>query len=642
MRRMKGSLVSLAGKSSALLGVCALAPMVMFLGCLERSLAPSTPCTRSAVGQRIQIDNVDEVDLLFLVDNSGSMADEQVALQRELPRLVAALVSGDQDGDGDQDFLPVRSLHVGVISSDMGIGVATSARLGSCRQGNGDDGRFQRGDAACATGTSTFEFMRGTNATSALAGVSCATTLGTEGCGLEQQLEATLKSLTPSSAQTWTAPGYTPPRFLDPATGNLSQSGHGLDANAGFLRPNSVLAVVLVTDEEDCSASDTTLFQEGNSTRFGNDVQLRCSRFSALSQGALHSTQRYIDGLLGLRANASLIVFSAIVGLPQELVPTVDDEINFTAILGDARMQYEETGNSANFLRDSCITLNADGSVRGSADPPRRMLETARGLEEGGASVTLSSICSDDFGPAIDGVIRKIGDVLGGACLPRDLNQDAAGNVDCDVLELLPNTGSVTRCDQLGGRTFVEQVAGQDGASARELCRVTQVDRERGMSNLEAGWYYDDQSEDRSDACGADGQRIAFTDVAPPVTGATVSLECLQTFAFGRTSDDTACDGDNSETAPCEMGMFCETGEADRCPTGTSLPQGGPHLVCDAVARECAVPCSADSECTVAGLTGFICDRRTNADAAGSEAAADIPEGLRALARGVCVNPTCN
>ena len=641
MRRMRCSLVSLAGKS-AVLGVCALTPMVMVFGCLERTHAPSTPCTRSVVGQRIQVDNVDEVDLLFLVDNSGSMADEQVALQRELPRLVAALVSGDQDGDGEQDFLPVRSLHVGVISSDMGIGVATSTRLGSCRQGNGDDGRFQRGNAACAAGTSTFEFMRGTDATSALAGVSCATTLGTEGCGLEQQLEATLKSLTPSSAQLWTAPGYTPPRFLDPSTGSLTQAGHGLDANAGFLRPNSVLAVVLVTDEEDCSASDTTLFQEGTSARFGSDVQLRCSRFSDPSQGALHSTQRYIDGLLGLRENASLIVFSAIVGLPQDLVPTDDAPIDYFAILNDPRMQYDETGNSADFLRDSCTTFNADGSVRGSADPPRRMLETARGLQEGGASVTLSSICSDDFGPAIDGVIRKIGDVLGGACLPRDLNADAAGNVDCDVLELLPSTGSITRCDQVGGRTFVEQVAGEDGASARELCRVTQVDRARGMSNLEAGWYYDDQSEGLVDACGADGQRIAFTDVAPPVTGATVRLECLQTITLGRTSGDTVCDNDNSASAPCEIGMFCETGEADRCPTGTSLPGGGPNLVCDVVARECAVPCTADSDCTTAGLPGFVCDLRTNASAAGSGAEADIPESLRALTRGMCVNPTCN
>jgi len=56
------------------------------------------------VGQRIQVNNVDEVDLIFLVDNSGSMADEQVALQRELPSLVSALVSGDQDGDGVEDF----------------------------------------------------------------------------------------------------------------------------------------------------------------------------------------------------------------------------------------------------------------------------------------------------------------------------------------------------------------------------------------------------------------------------------------------------------------------------------------------------------------------------------------------------------
>lgn len=623
--------------SSVLLRACGLAPILITSACIERSLAPTTPCTRSSVGQRIQVDNVDEVDLLFLVDNSGSMQDEQAALQRELPRMVAALTSGDRDGDGTQDFTPVRSLHVGVVSSDMGIGVATSTRLGSCRQGNGDDGRFQRGAASCAGTTDTFEFMRGGDPTSFLAGVSCATTLGTEGCGLEQPLEATLKAISPGTPLSWTATGYEPPRFLDPATGALTEPGHGLGVNGGFLRPNSVLAVVLVTDEEDCSAVDSTLFQEGPSARFGDDVQLRCTRHGAPSEGALHAAQRYVDGLIGLRENPSLVVFSAIVGLPQDLIPARNETIDYTAILNDDRMQYVETGNSGNFLRDSCTTLAADGSVRGSADPPRRVIETAAGLAARGASVTLSSICADDFGPAIDGVVGKIADALGAACLPRDLNADAAGNVDCDVLELLPATGEITRCDQLAGR---ELIAGE-GTTTRELCRVTQVDRARGAANMEAGWFYDDRSEERARACGPEGQRIQFTTVAPPVTGSVIRLECLQTFALRQVTGDTVCDGDNNASAPCELGMFCTTGATDLCGTGTSLPEGGATLVCDVVARECAAPCTQDSDCTTGGLTGFICDRRSNAVAAMSEGETSIPGELAALPRGICVNPTC-
>jgi len=81
-------------------------------GCLERALVPSTPCTRSTVSQRIEVSNVDEVDLLFLIDDSGSMEDEQRALQREIPRLVPVLASGDRDDDGTEDFRPGRPVPV--------------------------------------------------------------------------------------------------------------------------------------------------------------------------------------------------------------------------------------------------------------------------------------------------------------------------------------------------------------------------------------------------------------------------------------------------------------------------------------------------------------------------------------------------
>ena len=68
---------------------------------------------------------VDQVDVLFVIDNSGSMSEEQVKLSKELPRLVRVLASGDLDGvpnaDGQPDFQPVASLHLGVVSSDLGV-----------------------------------------------------------------------------------------------------------------------------------------------------------------------------------------------------------------------------------------------------------------------------------------------------------------------------------------------------------------------------------------------------------------------------------------------------------------------------------------------------------------------------------------
>src|SRR5262245_681481 len=54
-----------------------------------------------------------DLDLLFVIDNSNSMMEEQAALASALPRFVDAL-SGAAGG------LP--NLHVGVISADVGIG----------------------------------------------------------------------------------------------------------------------------------------------------------------------------------------------------------------------------------------------------------------------------------------------------------------------------------------------------------------------------------------------------------------------------------------------------------------------------------------------------------------------------------------
>jgi len=117
-------------------------------GCLERGLKPVNPCTRSSVGQRIQVTNVDNVDMLLMIDNSNSMAEEQVNLIEELPRLVQVLASGDRNADGTRDFNPVRSLHVGIITSDLGAGPNTG--VPTCARGLGDDGHHWFAAPVCA------------------------------------------------------------------------------------------------------------------------------------------------------------------------------------------------------------------------------------------------------------------------------------------------------------------------------------------------------------------------------------------------------------------------------------------------------------------------------------------------------------
>lgn len=179
-------------------------------GCFERALRPVNPCTRANVGETISVESVDEVDLLFMIDNSNSMAEEQASITAEIPRLVRILATGDSSNppDGTQDFAPVRSLHIGVITSDMGTG---GNAVPTCDRGTfgtrlGDDGILltrSRVTGCMATFPAIFDFNRGEDADAFAANVACVATTGTGGCGFEQQLDAVLKAVSPSAPTEW-------------------------------------------------------------------------------------------------------------------------------------------------------------------------------------------------------------------------------------------------------------------------------------------------------------------------------------------------------------------------------------------------------------------------------------------------------
>lgn len=355
---------------------------------------------------------VDEVDLLLMVDNSNSMSEEQALLTSELPRFVYMLASGDADGDGDQEFQPVRSLHIGVVTSDMGVGGFT---IPSCEAPMGDDGRLlnmHRGSDPACTGPypSIFEFQRGIDGPTEFAQqVGCVARTGTSGCGFEQQLDAVLKAISPSYPQDWTIPSYVPPEFFN------RTSGHADLANAGFVRPNSALAIIMVTDEEDCSAADPDLFNPDSITYGGAPLNLRCSIYDE----ARHPIARYIrgadgqSGLLGLRRHPNRLIFAGIVGVPVESVPD-PSAIDYAAILNHPLMQEGTDPSSPERLIPSCNT------ARGLAFPPRRIVRVAQGIEAAGGRATIQSICHADFTGALEAIVRETVPALEGTCSTRE------------------------------------------------------------------------------------------------------------------------------------------------------------------------------------------------------------------------------
>ena len=126
-----------------LLGVVALAS-----ACVSRPL--DKPEKKDTLEDKLVLpQNVEkELDLLFVIDNSGSMQEEQENLIKNFPRLIEALraksLGSDGTGkpcnEGTREGCRIPNVHIGVVSSDLGAG---NYGFQSCEQQGGDAGKLQ-------------------------------------------------------------------------------------------------------------------------------------------------------------------------------------------------------------------------------------------------------------------------------------------------------------------------------------------------------------------------------------------------------------------------------------------------------------------------------------------------------------------
>jgi hypothetical protein len=360
-----------------------------------------------------------ELDLLLVMDDSGSMKEEQAKVLAQLPRLVAGLASGDTDGDGRRDFAAITSMHLGVVSTNLGSAGLLDDSVASCR-GAGDDGlmireaRSRAGDPACAELAAepyqTYEASQDRHAVQVAAELGCLAALGTDGCGMEQPLEAMWKALAPQSDADF-----------------LGGHGHGDEANAGFLRPGATLAVLVVTDEVDCSISeagkplfdpndDSFLYEGPEPALHGQPMGIN---FRCAQPGVAHLLQpiaRYVEGLRSLEAGPERVLVSVIAGIPAraEDLEVASGEQDYEAILALPEMQIAPGPDAAGVLSHDALprpACTAENGVDGSASPARRFVQLAAGL---GAGARVWSICAASYERAFDDLIAKVG-------APRDV-----------------------------------------------------------------------------------------------------------------------------------------------------------------------------------------------------------------------------
>ena len=360
----------------------------------------------------------DQLDLLLMIDNSGSMTEEQADVSNDMAHLLEQLTSGDHDEDGVVESPPVRSLHVGVVTSDLGIDDVRG--LATCPSAIGDDGIMQirthlHAPAGCMLdyrpiyGANVFTGGADGARTATQVGtdIGCVSSFGTDGCGYEFDLDSPLEalSLTPmadgSSPVSWTASDYRPPLFRHDTPGH----GSDLATNGSFLRAGSVLAIMLVSDEDDSSTPNTQIYSPTNAEwnqRNGEPVDLNLRPF--VWEDELYPASRYVDGFAGLRADPRRVVFGAIVGVPIEVSGMSPD-----VILAHPDMHERVNPANTNQILPACSVTG-----RGVGYPARRITAVASGLAARGAHTTVHTICSTWFRPAFDAFAAEIASALGG------------------------------------------------------------------------------------------------------------------------------------------------------------------------------------------------------------------------------------
>jgi len=115
--------------------------LIPLFACLSPPVeSPNTTVTQET-SVRVEQSVKNKVDLLFLIDNSPSMAPKQNELRNRFPQLIKALDTFAAQGNP-------ASYHIGVVNSDLGAGPFT-LNQGQCHPG-GDGAKLQVTPAANA------------------------------------------------------------------------------------------------------------------------------------------------------------------------------------------------------------------------------------------------------------------------------------------------------------------------------------------------------------------------------------------------------------------------------------------------------------------------------------------------------------
>ena len=273
------------------------------MGCLARPVSKGAPTTKVNFTSTVSQQAVDKVDLLFAIDNSQSMGDKQAILKDAVPDLIQGLLKpacvnretrektgnlanpnkGKDENYGcdkateEPEFKPVTDMHIGIISSSLGnfggnVCDGDNARLNDnallltfTEPGKSDKDETNAPDGYLAWFPSSPENDdekrhpkptvpikidddgNGNGLTPTFQRLVSG--VGQNGCGLEAQLESVYRFLIQPD----------PWDIIKLDAFSQAEIGEGINVDvlkqrADFLRPDSLVAIIMLTDEDDSSA----------------------------------------------------------------------------------------------------------------------------------------------------------------------------------------------------------------------------------------------------------------------------------------------------------------------------------------------------------------------------------------------------
>ncbi len=371
----------------------------------EADACTERPCWETVLDVPATVNR--DIDILFVISTSGGMLEEQTSLAANFQRFVDVLAT--MEGG-----LP--NLNIGVITQNVGAGGYPISGCGEL----GDNGLLQstRGDrapAGCTGPSGAFiqdwsdgaggRFRNYDAAQELAATFGCIALRGISGCAFEQPLESMRRALNGSIA-----------------------------ANAEFsARPDSLLAIVFVSDEDDCSAFDTAMFD--TSSTDVNDPLGPLGDFRCFEFGVDCATGNAEPRALGERMDCGPRADSPYMVHPDDYIDFLrlrkGDDIVVAGILGDSTPVIVTADFDTNNpeLAPSCM------SISGGASPAIRVgyfidaFAPASGFE---------TICNPDLS---DALILSAGTILraaGHPCLEADIDLDAVADgvqYQCEVSE---------------------------------------------------------------------------------------------------------------------------------------------------------------------------------------------------------------